>query len=387
MKHLSIKLSWLLIGVFGLSECITPFTPSGISTLGGTLVVDGDIILNDQTEIILSYSWPLDDYQDDAYIINAMVWVEDEQGGKYDGIIDALSKTPPRYVVQTNGLDPTLHYKLCILLSDGRRYESPMLQALIAPPIDSIGFEVNAEKTSVEFYVNTLGNLSDSRFYKWRYKEDWEFTSAYQPEYYYSSRTRTIERYLADPYLYYCWSQSESTAILIGKTDHLDNNVVYQKKLNLITQRDSRINYLYSMELTQMSISKEAYTFWSVLEKNTNQMGGIFAPQPSEMAGNIRCVSNPEEHVLGYISVGLPSKKRVFVSARDINIYQSSCVEIDPRNFEPMLDAFDLFDSGCLITQVIDQQSRLALWASDFCVDCRLRGTKNRPLFWPNDHQ
>ena len=75
----------------------------------------------------------------------------------------------------------------------------------------------------------------------------------------------------------------------MGKTDHLESNTVYHK-LNTIHRTSDKISYLYYTEVKQMSISEEAYNYWSNLQRNSEEIGGIFAPQPSEMIGNIRFV-------------------------------------------------------------------------------------------------
>jgi hypothetical protein len=151
-----------------------------------------------------------------------------------------------------------------------------------------------------------------------------------------------------------------------------------------------------------MSITKEAYIYWSALKKNTDEIGGIFAPQPSEMYGNIHCISDPEAKVLGFISAGIVSTKRIFVPTADVGIYQSF-----PCTFLDINDAFDalnppsfskIYDLGFVFGELIDESLLITMpnpaswtlyvvnWIPIACVDCRMRGTKNKPSFWPNDH-
>ena len=148
-----------------------------------------------------------------------------------------------------------------------------------------------------------------------------------------------------------------------------------------------------------MSISKDAFTYWSVIMKNTNEVGGIFAPQPSELYGNIRCVSNPELRTLGYISAGTRTEKRIFVPARDIGIYVPPlCLPLNLENYpgypnDPPPSDFSFYSSGyrvasqSLMDVLEERDSRIIKWLPKTCVDCTTRGTKKKPSFWPNDHK
>jgi len=283
-------------------------------------VIEGDIILNSDSKVFLSFSNALDDFNAISYLSNAQVWVESSMGEQYTGVVTFDANARPYYLVPTNNLNPAQQYKLCVHLS-GQQYESDLLTPWVAPEIDSIEFAVDDTKTWVDFFVTSYGDANDSRYYKWTFREDWEFASTYFTQYYYDPDVDKILPYPANPPIYYCWNQSESSSILIARTDHLHDNTVFQQKLLTIDNRSLKISYLYSMELYQMSISQEAYIYWSALKKNTEEIGGIFAPQPSEMHGNIHCMTDPGIKVLGYISAGTLAAKRIFASRQDIGIF------------------------------------------------------------------
>ncbi len=362
--------------------------------MGGTLVVEGDIILNDTTRVFLSSSIALEQNNTVSYIKDAAVWVESESGSKYFGALNQNTGLSPHYAVNTNGLNVYDRYKLCITLSDGRSYESDFLDVLTSPPIDSIGFTVNSDRTAVSFYVNTYGDNSASRYYRWRYREDWEIHSNFQARCYYDPSSGEILPFQGKQNIYYCWSKDMSQSILIAKTDQLENNVVYQKTLNAIENDSRKISYIYSMELYQLSISEEAYKYWATLEKNSDNIGGIFAPQPSEFPGNIHCLSNPDEKVLGYISAGANSSKRVFVKGANIGIYRNSVeCELIEDGKKNKSSREQLYDNGNYVVDTAevdefanpDDPGKPDVWSTQECVDCRLSGTKDKPSFWPND--
>jgi hypothetical protein len=75
---------------------------------------------------------------------------------------------------------------------------------------------------------------------------------------------------------------------------------------------DIRISYVYSMELIQQSLTKEGYQYWENIRKISDDIGGIFAPQPSEIKGNLKSINTEDQTIIGYISASTVNKKRIF---------------------------------------------------------------------------
>jgi hypothetical protein len=315
------------------------------------------------------------------------VWVESSQGGIYAGTVTQEVNNPPCFLIDTRTLSFDEQYKLCVVLANGRAYESDFLTPFHTPDIHAIEYVVNGAQTAVEFAVTTYGNSNASPYYKWNYTEDWEIVSKYRSRVYYDRTLNTQLAYTTDSPVYYCWGHSTSSSILIARTDHLADNIVHQMNLKTITNRDYKIGALYSMELSQMSISKEAYNYWAALQRNTDEIGGIFAPQPNDLYGNIRCVSDKGVRTIGYISAGTRSVKRIFVEEKDMGIYlPPSCDFLDMTEFTIPPTDRSLYDWGYQIVSEIVNDSRRS-WVRKSCVDCTAIGTKNKPSFWPNDHK
>ena len=149
---------------------------------------------------------------------------------------------------------------------------------------------------------------------------------------------------------------------------------------------DMRISLLYSIEVSQRALSRESYQYWETLRKNSDQVGGIFSPQPSEMRGNIKCTTDPEETVLGFISAASVTKKRFFASKSEIGIYNNShiCPVMIPEREKPIpIPWSTMHETGYDIVSY-NPSERESAWAPVSCVDCRIFGTKNKPSFWPN---
>jgi len=310
--------------------------------------------------------------------------VESEKGVKYSGT-EVKKGVKIQYNIKTAGIDPTLKYKLCAVVG-GKRYESALVPVLRTPPIDSIGYTPDFEKMSVTFYVNTHDPENKTKYYKWSFSEDWELHSQYHSVSEYNPLTNKITDIPLSKNRYYCWGKGVSSSILIASTTHLNEDKVFQKKLISMGSTDRKISYLYSMELTQMAITKEAFDYWENIRKNSDDIGGIFSPQPSEIAGNIRCITNPKEKVLGYISAATVSKRRNFAYGKDIGVYvePGNCLTeaVGPDNPIPIED---LYLGGFDVVSYFEDTNE-SFWAQKSCVDCRLYGTKIKPVFWPTDH-
>ncbi len=382
--NITSKLTIVILVALSLKSCITPFEPQGVNMIDNMVVIEGNILQNDTTKVMISRSLALNDKNAINYISKASVWVESERGNKIFGV-ETKKGSVIQYLINTKGIDPSFKYKLCVTIS-GRKYESEMLSILKTPDIDSIGFYTESDKSMVTFYVNTSDPQNNTKYYKWNFKEDWEFQSKFPSFFEYNPLTNQVISIPYEKNRFYCWNSGVSSSILIASTDHLNEDRVYRKKIVTMGPSDRRINYLYSMELHQLAITKEAYTYWENIRKNSDDIGGIFAPQPSEISGNIRCVSDPKERVLGYISAGVVKKKRIFAYANEIGVYKepADCDVVFVNQDNPM--PFEsLFNSGYDVTSYSEEANE-SYWVSKKCVDCRLFGTKIKPPFWPTNH-
>ena len=187
--------------------------------------------------------------------------------------------------------------------------------------------------------------------------------------------------------LYTCWQSYTSPNIIIGSTAKLSEDIVYLQPLTFIPQDSWKIGSRYSILVRQRALSKGAYEYFENLRKNSEQLGSIFDPQPSTSIGNIRCVNNPSEIVLGYIYSSTEVEKRIFISRSEVPKWQYVffCEEISVKNVPDSLE--QAFGGGAYlptddvrssVTGIIERY----VGSSKSCVDCTLRGTNKRPDFW-----
>ena len=65
--------------------------------------------------------------------------------------------------------------------------------------------------------------------------------------------------------------------------------------------------------VSQASLSADAYNYWAKLKKNNQESGGLFDSQPVNTRGNLKCLSDPDENVLGFFGVSSIRSERIFV--------------------------------------------------------------------------
>lgn len=361
------------------------------STVTDYLVVEG--IINSglgTTNIILSRTTKLNNRKI-QYEHGAQVKVEGEDNSSY-----FLSETSlGHYSVSNLNLNSSRKYRLSIR-AGGKVYLSNFIAVRNNPPIDSISWK--RENDGVQLYIHTHDPQNNTRYYQWQYTETWEFHSprradlkykitAGQGGPVYSVAYRDSSTYSYDPRLFYCWQSESSSNILIGSSAKLSKDAIYLP-LAFIPPASWKLSVLYSINAKQSSLSKEGYEFLERMKKNTESTGSIFDAQPFELNGNMYCVSDPTEPVIGYINICPVQEKRIFINYTKVpnwtyNPY-AGCEQLEIKNVS---DSIQSMGSGLLPTYVATISplgSILTFYAAaPDCVDCTLKGTNIKPTFWP----
>ncbi|RYG02626.1 MAG: DUF4249 domain-containing protein, partial [Chitinophagaceae bacterium] len=143
----------------------------------GYLVVDGTINAGvGATTIHLSRSTRLIDTFNINYVKDATVTVEGEDNSIF-----------PLYYTGEGGayenlqltLNPSVKYRLRIESGEGKEYLSSYLNVQKSPPIDSLVWD--RDDAGVNIYANAHGTAETSGYYRWDYRETWEYHSAFLP--------------------------------------------------------------------------------------------------------------------------------------------------------------------------------------------------------------
>jgi len=368
-------------------SCKKPYDPPAIASPGNYLVVEG--IINsgaDSTVIKLSRTVNVSSKNAANPVLHASIAVESDQNNSYP----LTETTNGNYVSAGLSLDNTHNYCLDIKTSDGKQYLSDFEPVLVTPPIDSVGFIIQAN--GVQVYVNTHDPNNKIEYYGWDYQETWQFNSKYYSEFI-TDGTEIVPRG-ADQDISLCYASDTSSTIVLGSSAKLSQNVIYQNPVTQVPSTSEKLEAEYSILVKQHALTGDAYNFYLNLKKNTEQLGSIFDAQPSNINGNIHSVTNPSEPVIGFISVSTVQQKRVFISNKVlpawITTYPYNC-EINPFYYCQPLScanfvAFYLIPLGSVTIPVsgIGQPPNYVGYTTSSipCTDCTIRGMVKPPVFW-----
>jgi hypothetical protein len=377
-SHLKRYLIGLLILAVG--SCIEPYRPPAITAPNSYLVVDG--FLNggpEGTQIKLSRTRNLSEVFSLSPESKAVVQVENDRA------------TPLRFTESAAGtytLNTPLtigeNYRLRIRTAGGKEYLSDFVPLKRTPAIDSVTWK--PYNSGIQIDVTSHDPTSQTRYYRWEYQDTYELISAY----YYKIEYRNgvfVERDQFSPETYVCWKSSNSSTINVGSSAKLSQDVIFKHPILLISNNTPQLYIKYSILVKQYALTREAFEYWDNLRKNTEQLGSLFDPQPSQMASNIRSTTDPTEPVIGYLSANTVTEKRIFIARNELPTWR-----IPSGNEQCVLDTIagvdtkPYADMGWAPIGTIEDAPYFPgsplIMSYRQCVDCRTRGTNVRPSFW-----
>jgi hypothetical protein len=360
------------------------------SPAAGYLVVEGNIINGqDSTIITLSRTGALND--NSIHLESgAIVKVESE-----DNVFFTLNESSiGHYTKDALSLNANKKYRINIVTKDNKQYMSDFVEVHTNPAIDAVNWKI--ENQGVQFYINTHDPSGKSKYFQWDFSETFEFHSPYKSylkinestvggKRNYSLAYRDSVHYSYDTSMFKCWKTEPSTNIILGSTASLSQDVI-ELPLTYIYPTSWKLSVYYSIKVKQYSLSKEAYEFLEKMKKNTEGTGSVFDAQPSELNGNIHNINDSKETVIGYINICNIQSKRIFIKNDALKDWTTTL----PCNLKEIRNNSDsiYYDGGGLTPTDVAKSllSIISFYAAPpSCVDCKLRGTSNKPSFWPEN--
>ncbi|MBO9658686.1 MAG: DUF4249 domain-containing protein [Chitinophagaceae bacterium] len=375
MKKKLILAALILPAIF--FSCREQFSPNLPSTGIGYLIAEGNLNPgNDSTVLRLTRSYSMQGRPLPLAELNATVIVEGSDGSSQPLLMTAAGY----YTARRLNMSFTETYRVRIKTTDGKEYLTDAITPLSTPAIDSIGIKRNENGAS--FFVNAKGTEDQSKYYRWDYDETWEINSYYNSVLIYQEDQNIVRDRLPSELEFRCWKYDTSSTIQLGASTALSSNVISEKMLFSIPNSDERLAVRYSLMLRQYSMSRDAYNFYELMKKNTESLGTIFDPQPSELRGNLKCINDENAIAIGFITASTVSSKRIFVQLSDWT-YPQICLldSITPDSIA------DFFVGGGLVPIMAEYTPRgnVAFYVASPgpCVECtRRNGNLRRPSFW-----
>jgi len=370
----------LLICCCWLCQCVQTYVSPYKSPPTGYLVVEGYISGNAATQFSLTRTIGLPGDSAIPVVTGANVQVEgsdssvyplpEEGGGDYGGT--------------TLSLNPALQYRLRIHTPDGANYLSDFVTVKPSPPIDSVNW-IFTPAHGVTIYVNTHDPNNATHYYRWTYDQTWQYNMAQESFEVYNPDSNKVVPRKPGQFVYSCWDDAPSTELLLDNTSKLAQDVVYEYPLVNIPNNTQPLSVLYSIQVTQYGLTSDAYSYLELMQKNTESLGSIFDVLPSGLTGNIHCVSNPGEQVIGYISAGMVAQQRIFISNDQLPYWEYFIACENPNYLVPdvpdSLEYYFHYGGYIPLAEAIGGYTANA----SYCLDCTtLGGTNQKPSFWPN---
>ncbi len=391
LLKLSIALSAMVLAAAG---CVYPFDPV-IENTDGRLVVEGDIHVGSVSDFTFSRVYPI--YSEDINVSAPIVsgYIEGEDGTR----LESTPVPPDEYghgkeygsyslrfdtTDLTSGQKYRLHFEE---QSSGTVYESDWIGVCPPPVIDDLSYILNEERG--EMNVALSMHCNGRSHFRWHYDEEWEYHARDWARHYYDPDSDTVKEYEDGVNTFYCWSSFQSPEIKIFSTaDQVDDRFV-DLEFHRIQRTEQRIMVLYHITVYLEALDEEAYKYWNNIRQNSSNQGTIFSPTPSQMQGNIHCISNPSVQVIGYVSAAEQCVADMYYDNAVEKFYKSPyTTPIIEEEVEPV-DFYEYYRRGYAVYYIVEDigSPTVYVWTSESCVDCRKGGgTKNKPSYWPNNH-
>lgn len=360
MSH-GFRYGWWMVKLLllGLSACVSDVDLKLPAESDNSISIRGLLTAGDTTIVSVRIT-SLADAQNSGFanpVLDASVVLVDDRGRGLDiPMVEAgwyRRVVPATYPVMVGAA-----YQLSVATETGRNYLSD-LETLYAVP--------TPERLEVDRYVknviNDAGNIIEQEFLRFllttplidpvlggRSFLKWDFLGTY----------RFIESAITGGL-----SSFPKTCYFFDNLN-LQNSVVYNGRESaqevltnfflLEEAYDYRFREGFYLSVAQRSLSRNAYEYWSQIDKVVDLSGNFFEAPPGRVEGNFRNVDQPEEEVYGFF---YPSQEHII------------------RYYVPPVG--DLIDRFCPIEASPSDSTVSAL-----CLNCldRQNSTTERPDWW-----
>jgi hypothetical protein len=314
----------LLISILILTSCIDEIDLS-IRNEAARLIVEG-MISNEKppytvrlftTGNFVSARYP----PASLGVQGAMVQISDDTGKST--ILKSLINRPGVYqTTDTSFIGQVGHsYTLTVLMPDGKQFRSKPEKLMPVPLLEELkaAFIDVSDRTKPSGYnvlVDTQDPVETANYYRW---------SAYG----YVRRETEGLRYPGGVICCNsCWLLIVNNEVNIFSDANINGNRI-QGRFALFAPFYLRGKQY--VEVSQYSLSREAYQFWKLLNEQQTRTGSLFDPQPAPIEGNIYNVENENELALGYFGASAISRKRLIIAADTVTMFPDYEKEFIPE--------------------------------------------------------
>jgi hypothetical protein len=196
-------------------------------------------------------------------------------------------------------------YTLSVQLPDGRRYASKPEQLTAVPQITRVFYEVNdregiAENAGINVFVDVQDPAETKNYYRWSaYGYSLRQSTGVCCDFVFEGCPRCKTR---------CWMRNDNLAANIMSDELINGNPIVRQ---FVYFSPLRTRGPHLVEVSQYSLTAEAYRFWQRYEEQRIRTGSILDPLPEPIEGNVANADNPNEVALGYFGASSLVRQRI----------------------------------------------------------------------------
>ena len=268
-------------------------------------------------------------------------------------------------------------YQLRFTFSDGTYYESTQQMMQPVPPIDNVKLRFNPAslpaglledsfRAGFDVLIDTQDPIAQRNYYRWDWslyeKQDW--CQRCQQGYYMTNQLKLVSRYpniliyqtqpelsescfaAPSPDLFggaftkpptgftnsyvcrtQCWDIMSNSTINVFSDTYSNGGLIASRNIGQIpyyTQNPALV------EIRQSSLTADAYRYFSLLQKQTQNTGGVADTPPTALVGNVHNRDNQPEKVVGYFTAATVTAQRYWLDKKDATGIAYGGVYYDP---------------------------------------------------------
>jgi hypothetical protein len=287
-----------------------------------------------------------------AGISGAIVTLHDSEGNsvQYNEAAAGIYVTPVNAIQGIVGR--SYHVSISV---NGKEYVSKPSKMMPAGTIDAIygQFEENVinfhdlrlPQDAIRIYFNSTGTPGYPNMFRWRWTGTYEVLTYPDLAVRNGPRGSKIPDPLKCSGLTYngvfnrvfpceccqCYVPEYSQQVQVSENSFFSSTEFNNVLLATLPYEGARFFYKYRLKMEQISLDETSYDYWRLAMAQQKSVSDIFQPNTIRMTGNIECVSDPNERVLGIFSASAIVEKTydvprtLYNKLMEVSTYYTDC--------------------------------------------------------------
>lgn len=246
----------------------------------------------------------------------------------------------------------------------------------------------------IALQIDSHGSGETSQYYRYEYEETYKIVSPFSAasDVIFEGDNFTVVPNTRNETI--CYSTVRSKNIILSSSNTLEENFLDGFLVRFISKTNPIISQRYSILVKQYSLSREAYTYYSMVKELSESEGLFSQHQPGFISGNLFAVERPEEKVIGFFNISSSTSERIYFNYRDyFSIPEPRPKFIEDctitRPGENIMTPIGMIQGGSVrywgrssgISEEEPGQGPIRVIPTG-CVDCTLYGSNETPEFW-----